>query len=60
MARGKRPLSTAVIRREFRKGRAKLSAIRKKKKSPAEKEVIDLQIKVLERCENLLDNIQLL
>jgi hypothetical protein len=60
MAPGERPVSAAVIQREFRKGRAKLSGMRKKKKLPADREVIDLQIKTLSSCEQLLKNILLI
>lgn len=60
MARSKRPLSTSAIKREFEKGRAKLNATRKKKKSRAEKEVINLQIKLLNECETLLNHFLLI
>jgi hypothetical protein len=55
-----RPVSGAAIRREFRKGRKELTATRKKKKWPAERKVIDLQLKTLKDCEQSLRNILLI
>lgn len=57
MARRKPPVSAAAIQRELRKAYARLSAMRKKK-LPAERKVIDLEMKTLKRCERLLKNLQ--
>jgi hypothetical protein len=54
MARGKQPVSAVALRRAFRKEDAELRAMRKKKKLPADKKVIDLQLKALKACEQLL------
>ena len=55
MARRKSPVSAAAIHRELHKAYAKLNSMRKKK-LPAERKVIDLEMKTLKRCERLLNN----
>jgi hypothetical protein len=59
-AKQPKPVSREVIQKEFEKGRATLRKTKKKTKLKGDREVIDLQIKTLENCTELLKNILLI
>lgn len=60
MAQAERPLSRSLIEEEFRKAEEKLRIDKEKKKLPSEREVIDLQLKTLTDCKQLLNDIMLI
>ena len=60
MGQPERPVSRSVIEKEFSKAEEKLRSEKEKKKLPAEREVIDLQLRTLKDCRKLLDDIMLI